>query len=350
MDRAEMIKDIKSQFDKIVSSDINSLSRRDTFGIKNFDEMIPSMTEVYDILAYMIVNIELNRTVPIAVIPQLKQHFLTFMSYVERIKKCDFQSDSAQNFNERNRIIQEWNNYYRSIYEGRISDNQYNNLLTLYNAARATHSESLSQLSDEISALKSTVQNKISELKSLEDALREKAASETITDYGNIFRNQAKIHSQLDKPNFKKLFIGAAEIWLSFGIFLLGIGLYWFTKHPNYFYNPSIKGLENIIPFAISKLVIISMWLFSIKFTLRQYAINKHLGTINKHRENVLKSFKLFIQTIDPNDTSTRNVIMLEVAKAIYEAGKTGYLSDKGHDATSPSIIELNRFIPEIRK
>ena len=90
--------------------------------------------------------------------------------------------------------------------------------------------------------------------------------------------------------------------------------------------------------------MIFAVQIFVISFSFRQYSINKHLSTINKHRQNGLNSFKLFVESINKEDYESRNSLMLQLAKAIYKKTTTGYINDKNQGVNS-GIIEITKMI-----
>ena len=52
-----------------------------------------------------------------------------------------------------------------------------------------------------------------------------------------------------------------------------------------------------------------------------------HLYTVNKHRENSLKTFQSFVKSTE--DKKIQDVILTQATKAIFEVGDSGYLSSK---------------------
>lgn len=163
--------------------------------------------------------------------------------------------------------------------------------------------------------------------KLLTDA-KELAGGVTIKNYAKIFENEAVKYSN---------WFGIAERWLILAFTLSIILLVFFRYYAFFDSNKDIVSLSLITRFAF-----FSFLIYLTTFSFRQYSINKHLATVNKHRANALTSYKLFIETIGKEDTESRNALMMEVAKAIYEAGNTGYLSAKKQNSSNPvSLINL---------
>jgi len=79
----------------------------------------------------------------------------------------------------------------------------------------------------------------------------------------------------------------------------------------------------------IAQILIFAVQIYFIGFAIKQHTTNKHLFTVNKHRQNALDSYDLFKESIKEEDVATRNSLVLEIAKTIYSPGQTGYLGSK---------------------
>lgn len=202
-----------------------------------------------------------------------------------------------------------------------------------------------------IDSARDTAQKRLKEI----DDIKEKAtdlhvemqrqSTETVSEkYANIFGQEALIHSNKDSAKGKN---GEAQTWLraaGWGIVVFIIFIYFID-----YIMPIDKGETNstvIVIEYLRRLLLVSFLIYIITFMFRQYSIHKHLATVNKHRENTLNSFKLFIQSIDSSDADVKNTIVKEIAKAIYESGETGYISLKQGASDSSSIVtEITKYI-----
>ena len=121
----------------------------------------------------------------------------------------------------------------------------------------------------------------------------------------------------------------------------------WYDKFPTETIYVDEAGNETVkyeISHILTKLLMFAVQIFIISFSFKQYSIRRHISTINKHRQNGLDSFKLFTDSINKEDTMTRNALMLQLAKAIYEQTNTGYISDQNQNINS-SLIEITKMI-----
>ena len=89
----------------------------------------------------------------------------------------------------------------------------------------------------------------------------------------------------------------------------------------------------------LAKILLLSF--FSVVFyqIVKNYNANMHLQTVNRHRENSLKSFQSFVESTD--DAKIKDTVLIQATKAIFETGETGYISTKGNGITSMETIKI---------
>ena len=95
----------------------------------------------------------------------------------------------------------------------------------------------------------------------------------------------------------------------------------------------------------LRRLLIVSFLIYVVSFLIKQYSVQKHLQAVNKHRANTLNSYKLFIQSLENADSGTKQSLMVEIARAIYESGQTGYINSKDDSGGIPSILEITKMV-----
>jgi hypothetical protein len=173
--------------------------------------------------------------------------------------------------------------------------------------------------------------------------LEAKAAQSVVSNYAKIFEDE-------EGKNIRSSVIWLVVSLVLSGLLILGLiesyRLDWFQISEKVMTKDGEKIVLNL-PNLISKLFLISFCVFIISFCFKQYSINKNLQTLNNHRKNALNSYKLFVDSIGKDDLASRNALMLQVAKAIYEHTNSGYLSIKQGDNSSPNVIEFTKFIGE---
>lgn len=171
------------------------------------------------------------------------------------------------------------------------------------------------------------------------EELQKRTSEYPVSDYAGVFETES---------NKNKIF---AKNWLYCGIglsiiFILSIILFsafgWFEIVIR---DVAGKLLYYNFSNLFTKVVLVAIQVFFISFSFKQFNVNKHLETLNKHRQNALNSYKLFQQSIIGNDNGSHNALMIQVAKSIYEHPQsTGFLNENGQQMNS-GIVELTKII-----
>jgi hypothetical protein len=319
------------------------------FGSQNFGDIKVIFGELRDLIKEMI-EIGNNVKLPSGIEGQIIQFASQWNGNHNNIRKYNFVEDAQNRFNQRQSIMDSVINWYNACLTGadQQQSNRPNNFLSIYSTVKSLANKDIEGDRLRLNQLIADFERKKKDVDEITNELRKKSGEQTITDYAEIFRKAADSHSSFQlKGEFK---FGSAEKWLSLGVAMIIVFALTINKLNDWLgitYTTSEPGLLTIQ--IISRLLVISIWVYVISFCLKQYSVNKHLATLNRHRQNTLDSYKLFLQSIDPTDGITKNALMMEVAKSIYEHGNTGHLSGKTSD-NSPSIIELTRFINQTGK
>ena len=154
------------------------------------------------------------------------------------------------------------------------------------------------------------------EFDQITEAAREASAKIGVSKFARVFDNQAKLNKR------------ASHIWLFFS-FLSATGLLFLL----FWTFDQLTVLENGTDFYISLQVFLSrVLIFSFAVGIfwqivKNYHVNMHLYTLNKHRQNSLASFQAFVESTE--DPKIRDAVLIQATKAIFEAGDTGFVSSK---------------------
>jgi hypothetical protein len=167
-------------------------------------------------------------------------------------------------------------------------------------------------------------------------AMREVSAVTGVSKFAAVFGDQAEIHRKSAK-NWLWATIGSAVC--------IGGFLYWI-------FSQLVQTIQSGVDFQVSlqiflaKILLLSF--FSVVFyqIVKNYNANMHLQTLNRHRENSLKSFQSFVESTD--NPSIKDAVLIQATKAIFEAGDTGYISSKGGDGITG--IETIKIVDQMDK
>lgn len=181
------------------------------------------------------------------------------------------------------------------------------------------------------SALVSTLEKNTAQ--SQEILVHQKKASGQIAanSFAGIFEKEALRHNAS-----KKIWV-----WLSVSFAIALSGLIWWALEPLISYT----GKDDYIHVLVAKFLIISFTsLAYYQIFIRNLNASRHLCAVNKHRANILRTYESLIDSANSNES--KDAILLQTTKAIYDMGETGYVSSK--DSNNPyevaSLMEmLNR-------
>ncbi|MCZ2483858.1 hypothetical protein G9H64_12890 [Aquirufa nivalisilvae] len=325
--------------------EVNDLLRAE-LGVKSFTEIKDTLNEINLLIKEMIKYSELNDHIPQGIKEQVITIVTQYNNFSNLLKSYNFDLDAQNSFRKRTSLINNIKEWHKNIYSGKDSSTQGAYFLLVYNTIKTYNLSSFQNDKNEIEIIK---QELISTTKKAEDLfvqLQSKATEETVQDYALIFQLQARQHSYWSfsiSPFILKF--GNAQTWLVISILVLST-FAWFAINLNSIIPIDLNKAPSVVTLELlSRLLIVSVSVYMISFCFKQYNVQNHLATLNKHRQNTLNSFKLFISSIDQSDSTTRNALMIEVAKAIYENGNSGYISSKDGGDSSPSIIEMTRIV-----
>jgi hypothetical protein len=324
---------------------IASIVRKE-LGVKSFEDVENQLAEIKMMIDEMLAIAESNSSIPKGLTGQIYLYVEKFNEIARDLKKYNIDEDVNSSFNRRNTLILRINYLYNSIFHGIDENNKVNNFLLIYDSLKLYNLLQLQKDKEVIDKLKQQLNESNIRANEVLNLLQAKASAETVQDYSAIFQNQANKYSRF-QVNFKQsqLHIGSAQVWLLISVILI-VSFVLTVLNVNNILPVDFTQKASVVTIELlTRLVVISFAIYLVSFSFKQYNVQNHLYTINKHRQNTLDSFKLFIESLDTNDNVTRTTLMMEVAKAIYEAGHSGYISTKDGSDSAPSIIEMTRFV-----
>ncbi len=201
-----------------------------------------------------------------------------------------------------------------------------------------------------IADFKSDLNKELDRLSTLKKEIEDEAREKVTEDYSSFFLNEAVRLSRFGRTDgkFKGIGLGTAQRFFLLGtIFLVTLVILVL----NGFLIPDINEiaesfekikmiddqatyLQFIIPFLTKKLILALILIFGVRFSFRQYSINKHLATLNKHRSNALKSYNLLSKQLG-DESPEKDRLIVEIAKTIYDSKETGFMKTDERDSIS---------------
>lgn len=136
----------------------------------------------------------------------------------------------------------------------------------------------------------------------------------------------------------------AGRVWLAvaavFALCALGYSLWSFRQ------GLQLRA-EDIVPwwphlkYVASRLLVLSILLFGMAWSARNYRSHMHNSIVNRHRQNALSTFETFVKAA--TDKDTKDAVLLQATKSIFEGQSSGYLSSDSEQLPSNLIVEVLR-------
>jgi len=121
---------------------------------------------------------------------------------------------------------------------------------------------------------------------------------------------------------------------------LIAIGLWFLPQVPD-----GANG-GKIAEVIFRKIVVITGLFYLVALFARNYRASKHNALVNKHRQNALKTFQIFVKSVQDDDAQTKNAVLLKATETIFGSQPSGFLPDTGDGDMSPKIIEIFKNFP----
>lgn len=209
-------------------------------------------------------------------------------------------------------------------------ENTVTNAEEKFNKAISGETERLQEINEEAQQKEEERQKTFNKLeRDVEDLIRKKS----ISSYEKIFADQAEEHRM------------GARIWLIVtSLLTLGFSLifWWFIKD----LAPAGSQLVVILQNLVAKGFFLSLIYLLLNRSIKNYTAEKHLQTVNRHRQNALATFEEFEKAAGKNQ-ETRDAVLLACTDAIFDANQSGYLSTKTSRSESAAPIQMVKgFVP----
>ncbi len=94
------------------------------------------------------------------------------------------------------------------------------------------------------------------------------------------------------------------------------------------------------IEHLIGRFVILSLLLYAISFTGRNYNSMRHNLIVNEHRANSMRTFQAFVEAAG-EDAETKNAVLIQATQSIFSAQASGYSHKESNPEPQPKIIEI---------
>lgn len=236
----------------------------------------------------------------------LLNHLNQFAEILERVSSFSPQVDNPQA--QRDNLANDTKNIYNALFDRLIQP------IDLHSVKERSSSSGVTRISKKAESQLSEIQNLKKQIEGLLESSKKATASIGLGIFSDVFEVQAKEHRESSK-----FWLGTSVIALA----ILSLYLYELTIETISNLRMSIDSINSIAIF-LAKLFPVSIAFYVVRQTMKNYNVNMHLYTVNKHKSNILKAFEAIVRPSD--DAKARDTILTQAAKAIFYSGDTGYL------------------------
>ena len=307
-----------------------SLLSRPEWGAVNFNGASNDLDRAKSILSYL--NILPLESLPDSAINQITAAINQVTSILDQINK--FSITTGNPTGTRDGIQTNLHNQVDSFYS------QTANWIPFLAYQKGDVAENISKLTDTLNqAQKLIEQTKLgidkdkAEIDKIIIATREASASAGAAVFTKDFENESDAQ---EKSSHKWL------ITTGIGALLTMIVALAMWLHAESSAAASLSSSQ-VIQTVAAKLVILTMFVTGTMWCGRQYKALKHLATLNRHRSLSLRTLKAF--SAAASDEQTKNAVLIEVTRAVFQANQTGYLDGQSGDESPTKIVEIAKVL-----
>lgn len=99
---------------------------------------------------------------------------------------------------------------------------------------------------------------------------------------------------------------------------------------------PDMDSTGEVVFYVATRLAAFSVFVYALFFCAKNYAAHRHNYVVNKHRFNALRTYRAFIEASPTAET--RNIVLMQAARCIYEQRDSGYTKSGGNDGNTVNL------------
>ena len=159
-------------------------------------------------------------------------------------------------------------------------------------------------------------------------AAQQAAGITAIASHAEVFEEQSALHRR------------SADRWLAVGI--VGI-LTLLVSTFAILLVPIGDDIDDprVIQLILLKALFVSFGTYFVVQAFRLYRTEHHLGVVNRHRHNALRTFEAF--ALGAKDSSTRDAVLMEATRAVFSPAQTGLIGAESSTPPQAALMEVFR-------
>jgi hypothetical protein len=269
---------------------------------------------------------------PFEVLNQLTNLAQQALNQFQKIQKFSVQQNPSNPAQIRDQLIEQlrdqWNAYYGTITPHiAYAIRRGTDFDSLEREARGT----LSLQNQIVTDLQTEKDQILSEMKGALEQVRRAAAEAGVAQHAIHFKTEAELYRK------------QAYLWLgavcAFGVLTI---IYAYSSVGPELHEIAATGpIGKLVPIAISRVIVISILVYGLVWSARNYTTSRHNFVINRHRQNALSTFETFAKA--SSDKQTKDAVLLQATQSIFAPQSSGYVKGESEPQPGGHIIEIMR-------
>jgi hypothetical protein len=185
-------------------------------------------------------------------------------------------------------------------------------------------------IEEDIQRTKEKAQSANREIEAILENAREAASMYGAAQHAIHFKGEAEEHRK------------SSRYWLAAAVAMGAIGIcysLWSFRQNQTIFSQGAATWWPHLAYITSRLLVLSVVFFGMGWSAKIYRAHKHNETVNRHRQNALRTFETFAAAT--KEPATKDAVLLAATKSIFEAQSSGYLAGEPEKVPSGTVIEI---------
>jgi hypothetical protein len=185
-------------------------------------------------------------------------------------------------------------------------------------------------LEEDVQRTKERAQSANREIEDILENVREAASMYGAAQHAIHFKDEADEHR-----NSSKTWLIATAVLGALGV---AYSLWSFRQNQTIFSQGGATWWPHLA-YVTSRLLVLSVVFFGMGWSAKIYRAHKHNETVNRHRQNALRTFETFAAAT--KEPATKDAVLLQATKSIFEPQSSGYLTGESEKVPSGTVVEV---------
>ena len=301
---------------------------------QRFADSILRMLEMQKLIQKA-VQIAITAEIPLKLVQGLEG---IIEEFVELRKELDNSNTPKPNYNPNNVF-----NHIEAVHNNFFSPSSSNKTLIIINTISSYEFLFDEKSIKRLDGLNTELEEKNRRVDEILKRLEKPSAEKVLADYALEYSGE---ESKNDRKSSWWLIVGILTTALFIVMLICSISNEWFPSKLR-LENESNNGISSYeiinVPVLITKVMLVSLIIYFIVFSFRQYSVYKHLTVVNQQKKNAFNSYTLFAAAVGEKDTEAKKALLMSLAKTIHEFINTGFLSSKQPDQPLVQNLDLGK-------